>query len=100
MVILKSLLAGLYSFRVSLLLAANKTPMDIADYPALLPFMRQCRLSKLSPKECAFMVGELIAAVDLTFSPSDERRKSSRNGILEASLGIWDETVTMVKNRN
>jgi ribosome-associated toxin RatA of RatAB toxin-antitoxin module len=100
MTFLKSLLAAIYSFRVSLMLTAKKMSMDAADYPALLPFMRQCRLSQLSPSECVFMIGELTAAVDLTFSPSDERWKTSRNGILEASLRIWDETITMVRPRS
>lgn len=97
MIFIKSLVAAFYFFRVSLLLSAEKIPMTVEDYPDLTPFVRQCRVSGLSPSECVFLIKQLVSNIDGHIQPTDERWKPYRNRILAAALNIWDETVTMVR---
>lgn len=71
--------------------------MTVEDYPGLTPFVRQCRVSGLSPSESVLLIKQLVSNIDGHIQLTDERWKPSRNQILAAGLNSWDETVTMVR---
>ena len=88
-----SLGAAQYAFQVSVQLSSRGLGLESDEYDSLPPFFRKARIAGLSPVRCANKIQYFLFEVDKHILRDDPRSLASRNGMLFATIKIWDEAV-------